>query len=72
MNIKEAYAKARETEPGLDLLEIYNSDDVWIFEFGSQNEQGMLFPGALNVTIDKKKWRGWLYFYSTSAKFEDF
>lgn len=54
MNIKEAYAKARETEPGLDLLEIYNSDDVWIFEFGSQNEQGMLFPGALNVTIDKK------------------
>ena len=40
LEIKEAYKKARNAEPNLDLLEGYKCDDKWIFDFREIDENG--------------------------------
>lgn len=54
VNITEAYEIAKEKAMGFQLLETYETEDMWIFNFGVVNENGMKFPGAPNVAIDKR------------------
>ena len=53
MEIREAYKKARNAEPNLDLLEVYECDDKWIFDFGEIDKNGKLLPDTPNITVSK-------------------
>lgn len=54
IDIKEAYNIAKRKANGFNLLEVLESEGIWIFCFGTHSDDGKLFPGAPNVKVNKK------------------
>lgn len=53
VRINEAYVMAKSVAQDFELLETYETDSAWIFDFGKIGKDGKLFPGAPNISVNK-------------------